>query len=730
MDLAESKQVGRRAVRALLTCAIGAAVAIPAAAVAQSMTRRDPAAEALALSRAPVAPDPSWTKEVLNVPGRFVRPKSVTVDGSAGQADHPDGLLAEGGGAATLTTTEDGGTKLIVDLGVLAGGHVEIGVRRSSGAPIRVSYAEGRQYLGRWGDADPEPGDFFYRGATLGTDDDPDGRADLFRPVRRATVLRSPGLRGSQRYVALTMDGPGTAVFDFVRVRQTNYAGRYDGHFLSSDAVLNRAWYASAYGIDLSTIRDIPKGTPWVISDGPKRDRLVYAGDLQLVAQAAYLQGAGYRRIVRDSLNLFACQQKPDGTFPAASRIDVPCELGDPGPPDGSPPGFEPPGVADLARIDSFSAWWVIALGDYLRHTGDLTFVKPLLPVARRAVRFFADHPADGVLFRTGTYDQKPGYNWHPPDKADGVDAYTNEAYYGALRSLASLERSVAGDTAAAAALDGRAAQVRVALLQRLWDPVAGAMLLNTDDPKRDHSADASVGALLFGMLDRDRAGSAMAFLRQRLGTSYGTATSEFPDNPYMTQQLSPYIMAEEALGRFRHGDGAGALRLIRTAWDHMIRNGPGTPWEQAAVDGTPGGAGAGTGGGTDLAHAWSTAVPALSMNVLGVRPSSDGYRRWTVRPDPVDLSWAQGDVPVPGGKISVRWKRGQGDGSFTLTVAAPERTAGRVAVPLLGGERTIAMDGRIVWQGGHPAAGVPARQDGDSIVFVGMRGDHTFAWS
>ncbi|MCO5974314.1 alpha-L-rhamnosidase C-terminal domain-containing protein [Actinoallomurus soli] len=731
MNRARPGRVGSTA-RALLTGAVGAALVLPGAACAGPGGRQSLAANAVALSRTATAPDLDWRSHVLAVPGRYVRPRSVTVEGSAGKVTNPDGLRAEGGGTTTLTTTGDGGVRLIVDLGVLASGRIELGVRKASGAPIRMSYAEGRQFLGRWGDGDTDPDDFFYHGKTLGTDDDPDGRADVFKPTSHPTVLRSPGLRGSQRYIAITLDGPGTATFDFVRVRQTNRASAYDGHFLSSDPVLDRAWYASAYGIDLSTVRDTRKnpGARWVIVDGPKRDRVVYAEDLQLVAQAAYYQSGAYRRIVRDSLNLFACQQEPDGGLPAASRIDVPCDLGHPGPPDGSPKGFEPPGDAGMVRLDSFTAWWVVALDDYLRYTGDARFVKSMLPVARRAVRLFAAHPADGVLFRTGTYAGKPGYNWHPPDKADGVDAYTNEAYYGALRALASLERSVAGDAVAARSLDARATKVRAAILRTFWDAKAGAMLLNTDDPRRTHSSDANSGALAFGLLSPEQAKSAMAFLKRRLGTPYGTATGEYPDDPYMTRQLSPYIMARESLGRFEYGDGTGALSLIRTAWNHMIENGPGTPWEQSAADGTPGGAGTGTGGGADLAHAWSTAVPALSMDVLGVRPVSDGYARWTVSPDPVDLSWAQGTVPVPGGAISTAWKRGKDDGSFTLSVAAPEHTTGRVAIPTFHGDRTIAMDGRIAWRDGHPVRGVHAHREGDRIVFEQVRGGHTFAWS
>lgn len=701
-----------------------------------------PQDRAVALSREPVVLDPAWRQQVHNVPGTFVRPESVTVEGDGGTVTGADGVLREGGAAATLTTTAPRGARLVIDLGVLAGGYVELGVRRASGAPVRASYAEARRYLTPDGDADPDPGGFFHQGRSLGTDDDPDGRADVYAPPSTSTVLRSPGLRGSQRYVAITLDGPGSLTLDFVRVRQTTFPGAYDGHFLSSDPVLNRAWYASAYGLDLSTARGrrtaAGRARPWVVMDGPKRDRTVYAGDVQLVALAAYQQGGAYRRVLRDTLNLFACQQRPDGTLPATSLIDVPCEPGNPGPPDGSPAGFEPPGQAGKVRLDSFTLLWVVSVADYLRFTGDSAFVKSLLPVARRALRFFGERASDtdGGLFRTADYDGLAAQNWHTPDRATGIDATTNAAYYAALRSLARLTRSVAGDRDAAAALDRRADRVRAALLTRMWDPAAGAMTLNTDDPRHDHTADANAAALAFGVLDRERARRAIAYLDTRLSGPYGTLTTRHTDNPYMTRYISPYVMAQESLGRFRYGDGAGALRLIRTAWGHMIRKGPGTPWEEVGPDGEPAVPRPGTsvtwGGHVGMAHAWSTAVPALSMDVLGIRPLGDGYRRWAVEPDPVDLAWAQGDVPVPAGTISVRWRRGAGDDSFVLTVRAPKGTAGRVSVPLLRKDRTIAVDGRIAWRNGRPAgeAGRGAHRAGDAIVFEGVSGTRTFAWA
>jgi hypothetical protein len=683
----------------------------------------------------PIARDTSWKKYVLAVPGPYVTPAAVTVEGDAKGAQDESGLVSEGNGAATLTTTAAGSTKLIVDLGVLASGYVEVGVTRSSGAPLRLSYAEAREMLGSNGDASSDPEDFFYNGRTLGTDDNPDGRADVFAPVSKTTVLRSPGLRGSQRYIAITLDGPGSATLDFIRVEQTNFVSNHDGSFLSSDEQLNRAWYASAYAIDLSTIRDQRRNpdASWVIIDGPKRDRVAYAGDLRVVAQAAYYQSGAYRQIVRDTINLFACQQDPDGTFPAASVIDVPCKLGDPGPADGSPDGFGAPGEAALARIDSFTAWWVVTLADYMRYTGDRAFVEPLLPVARRAVQFFADHAKDSSLWYADNYNGRLAFSWHTPDKAQGIDAYGNAAYYGALRSLAELERSIAKDNAAADELDRRAEKVRTDLIAKLWDPAAGAMILNSEDPRRDRTSDANAGALLFEMLDEQRARSAMTHLEQKLGTPFGTANSEYTDNPYMSQYLSPYIMAQETLGRFQYGDGAGALRLIRTAWTHMLKNGPGTPWEEVATNGGSTIPRAGTslvdGDHVDLAHAWSTAVPALSMYVLGVRPVTDGFKEWIVEPQPVDLQWAQGDVPTPAGNLAARWRRGTGDSSFTLTIESPQGTSGQVSVPQLDAARTIAMDGIVVWQKGKAVGDLKATLNGDRVVFSGVTGAHTFNW-
>src|SRR5690606_1179991 len=173
-------------------------------------------------------------------------------------------------------------------------------------------------------------GDGMSSSSSFGTDDDPESRVDVFQPPDEATILRSPGKRET-RYIALTLDGPGSARIDFVRVRKTLYPVTYDGYFLSSDEALNRAWYASAHTGDLATVRQ--DGSPWMLL--VTFDRILFMADLHMQAFAGYYQSSDYRMLMRNTLHQFGCIQNPDGSLPLASSPLVRCKEGDPGPADG-----------------------------------------------------------------------------------------------------------------------------------------------------------------------------------------------------------------------------------------------------------------------------------------------------------------------------------------------------------------------------------------------------------
>lgn len=696
------------------------------------------------LSMTPLPEDTSWRELVVLPDSPLLAPASVTVEGDPAGAPESELLRSEGGEPFVLRAEEKHGTRVVVDLGRVAMGYLEVAVRRVSGAPLRVAHAQFRDQLSTEGDG---------LASFFGTDAEPWARVDLFAPRPDAAVLTSEGKRES-RYLLLTLDGPGEAVIDHVRIRSTVYPVARDGYFLSDDDLLNRAWHHSAHTGDLASVSEdsalpgAPEGSsPWMLTT--PFDRVLFMGDLHMQALAGYHQSGDYRWLVRNSLRRFGFVQNPDGSLPAGVSHLVHGDArdpDDPGPPDGwrVPENGPDPDLAlgsvggvslfhDFS-IHSFTAFWVAALADHHLYTGDTAFARTLLPVARRALAFLESRTdADGLFREEADRRTDPEAalavvaNWSPLDLAAGVDSLTNAVYHDALSGMAALERDVAADPDAARAWEVRAEEVRAALVARLWDEEAGAVVLNTDDPTRDHTGDANAGNLVFGTLGPGPARRVMRFLGTALATPYGTRSSEFEDNPYRASDIQGYVQALEALGRVRYGDARGALALIRRWWGHMFDEGPGTGWFAWNTDGT-------REAGSYASTPWTTAVPALSEGVLGVRPTAPGFARWRVAPQVADLTWAQGRVPTPDGGVAVRWERGAD--SFRLTVESAGGE-GEVAVPLLGRDRRIAVDGRLLWNGTAPTGtelpgggvGSPHRS-GNGVVFPGVRGTHTFAWS
>ena len=82
-----------------------------------------------------------------------------------------------------------------------------------------------------------------------------------------------------------------------------------------------------------------------------------------------------------------------------------------------------------------------------------------------------------------------------------------------------------------------------------------------------------------------------------------------------------------------------------------------------------------------DYSHGW-IATPAYQMpsKILGVRPTSPGFRTILIKPETCDLNWAKGSVPTPHGTIDVSWK--VEGGKFTLDVTIPAATIARIEVP------------------------------------------------
>ncbi len=552
---------------------------------------------------------------------------------------------------------------------------------------------------------------------------------------------RLHGVRGSERYVYIRLEGPGSASIDFIRV-DTNHlrpsAGDYVGHFLSSDDLLNRIWYAGAHTLNLDTYGNPARGNQFAVTDGAKRDRLVWIGDLGIAGLAGFYTVRQLPIYLRRSLQMFTCQQYRSGFIPQVSEVSVNCPRV--GPPDGPPPSARNICLCVVRhRLPAYTAWWIVSVATYYEMRGDPRVAR-WLPVIERAIGYFQRGIGRGGLFVTGGQD----FNWHPPDVAHGRDADTNAVWARALEAAATLERQL-GSPRVAQHYARMGLRLQHRIRRVLFDPVAGALRGNSADPLGNHTQDANVQGILSGALRGSAAIRAFDFLAgPSLSTPFGTATGEFTNDPFMGRYISPFESGWEAIARFKYGQTLQALDLIRRQWGPMATGDPtGSVWEKMTTDGeiapyqgmNPDGSPiveTEASGATSLAHSWSSGpTAALSAYVLGMRPVRAGWKTWLVQPQVGDLQFAQGSVGIPGGRLEVRWQLNPSTPSFELTIEAPRRKSGTVAVPLLGARRTIARDGRVVWASGHPVGGAIGRRSGNYVRFLEPQpGVHTYAWA
>ena len=181
--------------------------------------------------------------------------------------------------------------------------------------------------------------------------------------------------------------------------------GRYSGYFLSNDRLLNRIWYASAYTFAMDSFRDLRPGvlSPTAVTDGAKRDRAIWAGDLEMEDLVGNYSLRSAPNILQRSLQAFSCQQYSDGQLSPATQIAVQCPRDPPAPvADASqfPPAAQPAPDLGALRLPQYTAAWIIALRDYYMLTGDRRFAHRMMPVVRRALAYFLAR-LDGGLYRT-----------------------------------------------------------------------------------------------------------------------------------------------------------------------------------------------------------------------------------------------------------------------------------------------------------------------------------------
>ncbi|KAL2802461.1 Six-hairpin glycosidase [Aspergillus granulosus] len=419
---------------------------------------------------------------------------------------------------------------------------------------------------------------------------------------------------------------------------------------------------------DKSVLQDFLLGTnPLPVSvDGSRRDRIAYAGDLDIAAGSAFASTAG-QEYVNGSISLLGSFQMLPGFFIPTAKVQQPARTTDI--------------AANITGLIGYSFNLVSAMTRYYQQTGDTAFLSKWAPKAVRLFDWAHSQLLPNGLLNISNPAMGGDWNYYDPQVGGVVSKFNLVYAYALAESLPFL----AGAGLNTTAYTQRLRALKKSINKHLWSDTLQAYYHSESYPGFI-SQEANALAILSDTIqasDGNRSATRLlTSMSQSLNVPAGVlAFSTSAASSGWEKKISPFASGYHLKAAFHAKDGATAKHLLNTIWAPMSNpqnaNYTGCFWEVLNEDGAPG-----LGLGTSLCHAWAAGPTAdLSRYVLGIAPVRPGFREWKVEPQTLDLDWAEGRYPVPQGAIEVKWKF-DGHGLLSMAVTSPHGTTGTVYLP------------------------------------------------
>lgn len=372
-------------------------------------------------------------------------------------------------------------------------------------------------------------------------------------------------------------------------------------------------------------------------TDGPYYEQLQYSDDTRLSVLVNYVMSRD-DRLIRKAIRMFDESRLPSGL----TRAQYPSRW--------------------LQIIPPHTLWWVGMVYDFALWRDDVEFVRDRMGGVRAVLDAFRRWVnADGLL------EAPEGWNfidwvagWDagiPPDGGHGVSSVLNWLFVYILRLCAKLENLV-GEPELAERNTKLADNISAATISAFWDE--GRNLFADDIKKQHFSEHAQCLAVLAGAVDVEK----------------GRAMLQQPGLVRSTIYFTHYLF--EAYGQL----GLDQLLFDRMGlWFELKQRGfkttPERPWPDRSD-----------------CHSWSThPVYHQLATILGVRPSSMGFKTVRIAPQPGPLTSASGKVVHPQGFVEADFRII--DGKLTGSVVLPEGITGtlcweKTETPLRSGRNEI----------------------------------------
>jgi hypothetical protein len=514
-------------------------------------------------------------------------------------------LAAPNGTPVDIPQFSEGDTEFVVDFGRIQSGYLEFEVEAPAGTILDFY---GFEFL-----HDGQRQDTYRVDNTLRYTCR-DGSQHFVSAVRRG-----------MRYLMVTVRGkPGRVRFHDLRFHQSNYPAPEIGSFRCSDALLNDIWEISRH-----TTRVCMEDT---FVDCPTYEQAFWVGDSRNESLVAYY-AFGAEPLVRRCLNLVPGSREQTPFY--GSQV--------------------PSGWTNV--IPNWTFLWVLACREHFHRTGDMTFVRDILPHIRFTLDTYLEQRNTDGLLSISAWNL---LDWAPIDQPnDGVVTHQNCFLVAALRAAADLA-DLAEDRAASA-YRAAASELTESINRHLWSDEENAYIdAIQPDGRRStiFSVPTQVVAFLGGLATGDRAEQVAHHLLE--------------PRPDFVPIGSPFMSFFHYEALVKLGKVEAMLDDMRVNYGAMLAYGATTCWEMypnyTVLRANP------TFLTRSHCHAWSAGpLYFLSSQVLGVRPAAPGWTKVIVEPAPAGLAWANGSVPLPdGGTIDVTWSIEPDRKTMQLRVSAP----------------------------------------------------------
>jgi hypothetical protein len=369
------------------------------------------------------------------------------------------------------------------------------------------------------------------------------------------------------------------------------------GSFECSDPVLNQIYQASARTLELNTRE--------VMTDGIKRDRWAWAGDILIGLLCNY-----YYFFEEDVIR--RSQVAMRGHDPVINHINI---------------------------IPGFSFYWFINMYNHYFFTGDTIFIRENYDKMKSQMKFCLDRRND-LGFYSITDNDWPWVDWTPFPSRD-VMSFEQILMLRSIQVMAEFA-DLLGKDEDASEYHSLASELQDKIWKHFWNgDLPGFIHYEVDSEEAPVTRYSNIYAIELGYMNEDEISGISENIL--LNDSYPETTV-------------PFHRAFEVSALCQAGMHQLSINRMRDHWKLMLDMGATTFWEYY----TQGVEGAvqyqhDRKFSKSLCHAWSAGPLYITgRHIAGIQPLSPGYKSFRIEPNLCGLEWFRASIPVKGGMVDI----------------------------------------------------------------------------